>query len=111
MLTVTFYRDSRERLSRIFAEGHAGWADPGEDIVCAAASVVLQTAELGLTEHARVPLTAQRDPAGRMDVRWGSGVRDRDDVRAIVEVARLAIEQLARQYPNSVRVVHAVEPA
>jgi uncharacterized protein YsxB (DUF464 family) len=103
MVTVTFYRDSRDRLSRIFATGHAGWADPGRDVVCAAASVVLQTAELGLTEHARVPVTAARD-AGRMDLRWDADVRDRTDVAAIVETARLAVEQLARQFPEHVRV-------
>lgn len=109
MLTVTFFRDSRNRLFRIFAEGHAGWADAGEDIVCAAASVVLQTVELGLTEHAHVPVAAQRDPAGRLDMRWEAAVRERTDVAAIVETARLAIEQLARQYPASVCVVHAAE--
>lgn len=110
MLTVTFYRDSRDRLSRIFADGHAGWADPGEDIVCAAASVVLQTVELGLTEHAGVTVAATRD-SGRMELRWDAASRERTDVRAIVETARLAVEQLARQFPASVRVTHARESA
>jgi uncharacterized protein YsxB (DUF464 family) len=110
MLTVTFYRDSRDRLSRILAEGHAGWADAGQDVVCAGASVVLQTAELGLTEHARVAVTAKRD-AGRMDLRWDAAIRERADVAAIVETARLAVEQLARQFPEHVRVAHAHENA
>ena len=106
MLSVTFYRDSRDRLSRIFAEGHAGWAESGEDIVCAGASAVLQSAWLGLTEHAGVVVAAERD-AGRLDLRWPEAVRDRDDVRAIVETARLAIEHLAHQFPDHVRASHA----
>lgn len=103
MLNVTFYRDSRERLSRIFAAGHAGWADAGEDVVCAGASAVLQTAWLGLAEHARVAVTAERD-GGRLDLRWPEADRERADVQAIVETARLAIEHLARQFPENIRV-------
>ena len=103
MLEVTFYRDSRDRLSRIFATGHAGWADAGEDVVCAGASAVLQTAWLGLAEHARVAVTAERD-AGRLDLRWPEADRERVDVCAIVEVARLALEALAQQFPANVRV-------
>jgi len=102
VLSVTFYRDSRDRLSRIFAEGHAGWAESGEDIVCAGVSAVLQSAWLGLTEHAGVAVAGERD-AGRLDLRWPEADRDRDDVRAIVETARLAIEHLARQFPEHVR--------
>ena len=106
MLSVTFYRDSRKRLSRIVAEGHAGWADAGEDVVCAGASAVLQTAWLGLAQHAGVAVTAERD-AGRLDLRWPEAARDRDDVRAIVETARLAIEHLAEQFPAHVRAASA----
>jgi uncharacterized protein YsxB (DUF464 family) len=103
VLDVTFYRDSRDRLSRIVANGHAGWADAGEDVVCAGASAVLQTAWLGLAEHARIALTAERD-AGRLDLRWPAADRERVDVQAIVETARLAIEALARQFPANVSV-------
>jgi uncharacterized protein len=106
MLEVTFYRDSRSRLSRIFAEGHAGWADAGEDVVCAGASAVLQTAWLGLAEHARVAVTAERD-AGRLDLRWPEADRERVDVQAIVETARLAIEHLARQFPEHIEARNA----
>jgi uncharacterized protein len=106
VLKVTSYRDSRNRLSRLFAEGHAGWADAGEDIVCAGASAILQSAWLGLAEHARVAVSVERD-AGRLDLRWPEGDRGRDDVQAIVETARLAIEHLAQQFPEHVAAAHA----
>jgi uncharacterized protein YsxB (DUF464 family) len=102
VLKVTFYRDSHDRLSRIFADGHAGWADAGEDIVCAGASAILQSALLGLAEHAGIAVNAGRD-AGRLDLRWPEADRGRDDVRAIVETARLAIEHLALQFPDHVQ--------
>ena len=110
MLTVNFERDSRNRLSRILAQGHAGWADSGEDIVCAAASAVLQAAWLGLAEHARIAVAAERD-AGRLDLRWEAELSERPDVAAIAETARLAVEALARQFPDHVRMFLGSSPS
>ena len=105
---MTFRRDSRNRLSSVFAEGHAGWAEPGEDVVCAAASAILQAAWLGLAEHARVTVEGERT-AGRLAMRWPEAERDRDDVRAIVATAELAIGQIASQFPKHVRASAAQE--
>lgn len=109
MVTVTFRRDSRNRLSSVFAEGHAGWADAGDDIVCAAASAILQAAWLGLGEYAGVEVEGERTP-GRLALRWPAGDRDRDDVRAIVATAELSIDRIAGQYPDHVRVRREQEP-
>jgi uncharacterized protein YsxB (DUF464 family) len=108
VVTVTFRRDSRKRLSSVFADGHAGWADAGEDVVCAAASAILQAAWLGLAEHAHVHVESERT-GGRLALRWPEAERDRDDVRAIVATAELAIAQLARQFPAHVRARRAPE--
>jgi uncharacterized protein YsxB (DUF464 family) len=108
MVTVTFHEDSRGRLSSVVAAGHAGWADAGEDIVCAAASAILQAAWLGLTEHAHVTVAGERT-SGRLVMRWPAESRDRDDVAAIVATAALSIEHIARQYPEHVRAVRSTE--
>jgi uncharacterized protein YsxB (DUF464 family) len=108
MLVVHFRRDSRDRLSSFFAEGHAGAGDYGEDIVCAAVSGVLQAAWLGLDEHAKLALVAKRT-AGHLEVAWSEAERDRADVVAIVHTAELAVVQIASQYPQNVRVVHEAE--
>jgi uncharacterized protein YsxB (DUF464 family) len=42
-------------------------------------------------------------------MRWPVDARDRDDVRAIVATAALAIEQIARQYPQHVRARRVTE--
>lgn len=49
MTTITFYRDSRGVVG-FRARGHAGFADPGEDIVCAAISMLTQTTVIGLQD-------------------------------------------------------------
>ncbi len=107
---MRFHEDSRRRLSSIVAEGHAGWADAGDDIVCAAVSAIVQAAWLGLSEHAHVTVAGERT-AGRLVMRWPVDSRDRDDVRAIVATVALSIEQIARQYPDHVRTERVSEPA
>ena len=106
---MTFRRDSRNRLSSVFADGHAGWAARGEDLACAAVSAILQAAWVGLTDHAHVAIDGERED-GRLEMRWPDTARDRDDVRAIVATAELAIGQIAQQYPKHVRAKSAQEP-
>jgi uncharacterized protein len=100
VVEVIFHRDSLNRLSSIFARGHAEFAD-ADDVVCAAVSAILQAARLGLEEHAGVALET-RQRKGDFSIRWPE--RDRDDtrVRAIAATAELAVAQIARQYPGHV---------
>jgi uncharacterized protein len=108
MLEVRFRRDSLNRLSSVFSSGHAGHAEPGEDLVCGAVSALLQAAWVGLTDVAHVHVEGHRRP-GDLLMRWPAETRGRDDVHAIVATAELAIEQLAKQYRGFVRYVREVE--
>ena len=112
MLEVRFSRDSRQRLSSVFASGHAEQGEPGEDIACAAVSALLQAAWAGLTEVAGVPVEGHRK-SGDFAMRWPADARDRSDVHAIVATAELAIAQIAKQYRGAIRCVRTdeTEPA
>jgi uncharacterized protein YsxB (DUF464 family) len=95
------------------ATGHAGWAESGRDLACAAVSVILQTAWVGLSEVAGVKAAGTRRrgrPArprrrGRIALAWPADTRSRPRVRAIVETAARSIEYLAAQYPDHIKVV------
>jgi uncharacterized protein YsxB (DUF464 family) len=104
MVEVELHEDSRGRLSSFVAEGHAGWAEHGSDVVCAAVSTLLQAAWLGLIEVANVSVEGSRS-SGRLTLTWPAEARERDDVRAIVGTAALSIERLAAQFPDHVRTV------
>jgi uncharacterized protein YsxB (DUF464 family) len=104
MLEVRFRRDSRQRLSSVLAHGHAEAGVAGDDVVCAAASAILQAAELGLVSYAGIPDAAQRGD-NHMTFAIPAADRERADVRAIVATAELAIAQLAWQFPVNVRIV------
>jgi hypothetical protein len=104
VLEVVFTRDSHDRLSSVFARGHAEAGDHGEDLVCAAVSAIVQAARLGLEAYANVPLEVRQEP-GDFEMRWPPASRDDQALRAIVATAELSIEQIARQYPAHVRLL------
>ncbi|MFN2448424.1 MAG: ribosomal-processing cysteine protease Prp [Candidatus Baltobacteraceae bacterium] len=111
MLEVVFRRDSHNRLSSIFAGGHVELPQTSSDeysLVCAAVSGILQAARLGLEAHAKLPLDVRQEP-GELSMRWPPSARGDERVIAIVETARLAVEQIASQYPGHVSSRNAVE--
>ncbi len=108
MVEVHIREDGRKRLSSFFASGHAGWADAGEDVVCAAVSTILQSAWLGLAEVAGVEVTGSREKTAdtaELELTWPESARDDAAVRAIVATAALSIERIAMQYPGHVRAI------
>jgi uncharacterized protein YsxB (DUF464 family) len=108
MVEVTFERDSRERLSSVFARGHAESGEYPHDLVCAAVSAVLQAAYAGLQEVARLRFEGTRR-RGNLRIKIPARSRGRADVAAIVATAEVALLQLARQYPKFVRVTRTLE--
>ena len=112
MLDVVFRRDSRHRLSSVFSSGHVEIAESSPDeysLVCAAASAILQAARLGLQGYLKLPLDVTQQP-GEQSLRWPEQSRGDERVAAITETARLSLEQIARQYPQHVRVRTEAEP-
>jgi uncharacterized protein YsxB (DUF464 family) len=112
VLDVVFRRDSRSRLSSVFACGHVEIAQTSSDeysLVCAAVSAILQAARLGLEAYAKLPLDVSQQ-SGELSMRWPNRARDDERVLAIVETARLAVEQIASQYPQHVSVRVETEP-
>jgi uncharacterized protein YsxB (DUF464 family) len=108
VVEVKFTRDRRGRLSSVFATGHAEFGAFPDDVVCAAVSAILQAAYAGLEDVARLRFEGKRIE-GDLRIRVPEGARDRADVQAIVATAEVSLEQLARQYPDHVRVTRTVE--
>ena|SRR5579863_5155986 len=104
MVTVIFFEDGRQRPSSFSAAGHVEIPQTSSDeysLVCASVSAILQAARAGLEEYAGLRLEASME-RGLMKVAWPESDRDLESVRAIVATAGLAIEQIARQYPQHV---------
>lgn len=94
------------------AEGHAGAGEYGQDIVCAAVSVLLQTLANEVTEAARAGLLAVGVVAhgdGWMKVEMTTTDQTQDMADAWVELVQDGIDALAESYPENVELeVHYV---
>lgn len=94
------------------AEGHAGAGEYGQDIVCAAVSVLLQTLANEVVEAARAGLLAVGVVAhgdGWMKVEMTPTDQTQDMADAWVELVQDGIDALAESYPENVELeVHYV---
>ena len=94
------------------AEGHAGAGKYGQDVVCAAVSVLLQTLANEVTEAARAGLLAVGVVAhgdGWMKVEMTPTAQTQDMADAWVELVQDGIDALAESYPENVELeVHYV---
>lgn len=60
-MTAIIVEKANGKILSVEASGHTGYAESGEDIVCAALSAIIQTAALGLTEVAKIAATIDRN--------------------------------------------------
>lgn len=99
MTTVRFLRQGG-RLYGFTADGHAGYAPSGEDIVCAAVSVLTQTALLGLGEVLKVPVEWKMDEeAGTLS----AFVRESTEgTEVVLRTLEAGMKNIAGQYPDLV---------
>ncbi|WP_127147838.1 ribosomal-processing cysteine protease Prp [Veillonella sp. VA139] len=82
-------------------QGHAGAAPYGEDIVCAAISMLSQTSILGLHEVAQQAMEYQMED-GELHILLSEPINESG--QAILETMLLGIKNVADQYSDFVRV-------
>jgi hypothetical protein len=82
--------------------GHAGFADYGGDIVCAAASALVQTAAHGVSTYCGARVVTHDDPDGDyvLEVPRGGGAR----AQAVLETAVSGLRAIARRHPGHLAV-------
>ena len=106
--TVSFFRRPDGALTGYRAQGHTGYAEAGEDIVCAAVSALTQTTLNGLQNVLKAPVMFEiDDEAALLEARLTPQATE-----AQVEAAQLLLETLLeglraieRSYPRNVRII------
>lgn len=99
---VEFDMPDGERVRRLEAYGHAGFAPKGQDIVCAAASMLMETLVYVLAGSEEAECCAYNEPTGpRVSVRL-KGSLDPADLNAM-DFAKTGFSLLAEKYPANVR--------
>lgn len=90
-------------LRRLEAAGHSGFARRGEDIVCAAESIVLRTVLEVLKATEGVEVKEAAGERGRLEF-WTEGEQGgaEERLRCAADFVRCAFASLSREYPGNV---------
>lgn len=86
-------------------EGHAGFAEHGQDIVCAGASALAQGALLGLQDALGDKVSFRKQP-GYLEVTVGSEIACETAPRAILRTLELGFLSIARAYSGHISVAY-----
>lgn len=95
MITITSKKGFQ---SGFKTEGHALYAEHGQDIVCASVSVLTQTTLFGLLKYGEV--NYQMSP-GFLDVDVYAHTHQS---QALLDTLKMGLEQIAEQYPEHVQI-------
>jgi uncharacterized protein len=104
MTEVVILKDSRGNIQGYVAEGHSGYGRHGEDIVCAAISVLTQTALLSLNKVCKI---REKDIEFRLKdgylkvmLKGGLGAKARENANLVLETMVVGLESIVEEYPD-----------
>ena len=100
MTSVTFFRQDG-RLVGFRASGHTGYAEQGQDIVCAAVSVLTETTVNALERVAHVTPIVRTGP-GFLAARLPKDT-DNQDANTLLNGMTEGLRDIAAQYPDHFR--------
>lgn len=103
MTTVRFFYDG-DRINAVETKGHTGYARSGKDIVCAAVSVLVQTALLALDKVAGAVVQKQ-EKEGYLYYKITSSDTDtlhKSDI--ILKSIKVGLADICTQYPSYVKI-------
>ena len=99
MTHLKFYRDNNDKLTGFECKGHAGYAEAGEDIVCAAISILtinfVNSVEL-LTDS--FPEVVEDADKGYLKVTIKE--YDKADVQLLFNSLSLGLDNIREEYPK-----------
>lgn len=101
MIKIKTFRNSGNMLLGFVSTGHANAAPHGKDIICAAVSILAQTAVYGLERHLKREISLDI-AEGKLSLEL-TGKPD-ELTNAVLETALLGFKAIAEQYPKRVRI-------
>lgn len=105
MIRVQVRRAPDGSIVEVRTEGHAEFADPGEDIVCAAVSALVETARIGLKRVAGHPHEGKTSMGkAYCKVLIGGTPESAMKAQAILETTVLGLKDIEKDYNDFIRV-------
>lgn len=103
MTNIKIFKNDEGIINCVTCMGHSGYAEYGEDIVCAGVSSLVQTAVLGLLMVAKVNADLQRDSEiGYLKVKLPDNLTDSElhDCQVILQTMLCGLSDLRETYSD-----------
>lgn len=103
MINVKLVTNETERSFELYAEGHAGYAQAGGDIICSAVSILCFSLEAYFLCKPRERFSVLDTERGDGYTRITATVKDSQDYALVAEAitpARLALSRLTHEFPR-----------
>ena len=110
MIRIKLFSDSFENIRGYDIKGHANFAPYGEDIVCAAISVLSQTTLMGLVEVLQLK---EKEIFYKIDENTGylnvelKEIKDErvlEETQVLLQTFKLGIESIQETYPDNLNI-------
>jgi len=108
MTTVAFFQSPSYGLIGFEAKDHSGYAEAGEDIVCAAVSALTQAVLNGLTSVVKAPVMFDVDDEKAILTACLTPECTKEQLekaQILLQTLLEALQAIARQYPRNVRII------
>lgn len=105
MISISIYRNRKKGIEQFIVTGHAYAAEPGQDIVCAAVSVLTQTTVLGLHEVAQVAIEHEIK-SGYLKCRLPMNLTEKElyDIKLLMDTMLLGLKNIQESYPQYIEI-------
>ena len=107
--TVSFFRRPDGALTGYRAQGHTGYAEAGEDIVCAAVSALTQSTLNGLKNVLKAPVMFDiDDAAATLEARLTPLASEAQvrEAQILLQTLLQGLQAIERSYPRNVRIIY-----
>jgi uncharacterized protein YsxB (DUF464 family) len=105
MNSITIRKDSAGRFCGFTSSGHAGFAKKGNDVACAAISVLTLTAVIALERLTILqPKVRQDTNQTILECNWTNEPTQVERSDLIMEIMLLGLREIQKQYPKHLRI-------
>ena len=98
MIRITVYKTKSGEYRKFICDGHAGYADYGKDIVCAAVSALVINTINSLEEIAGEPIQVEADESSGRISCFFSQLQLRESSRVLMDSLTLGLGRIEAQY-------------
>lgn len=108
MIKITVYKDAQDTIQQLKMLGHAQYADPGYDIVCAAVSSQVISVENSLQQLLKIAVETKVDEVegGFLHLKMPAITQKqlRSDSQLLLNHLVFALQVLAENYPEFIKI-------